>query len=102
MASPATCGNPYASYVLQALSTICHLVFLCALMLLMPSAYAQVCAAPGVLGLLTEIGANTLLNTYYPGTVDGGSVGKSTLGYSSVAPRGTAFAIAAGDLVLVI
>ena len=77
-------------------------VLLLATCLSWPAAHAQVCAAPGILGASNVIGANTLLNTYYPGTIAGGSAGKSTVGYLSTAPRGAAVPIAAGDLVLVI
>ena len=62
---------------------------------------AQVCASPGATGSLTIAAANTVVNTYYAGTSAGGAAGTSVLGYSSASPRGSAAAIAAGDLVLV-
>lgn len=62
---------------------------------------AQVCAAPGVMGTRTIGAANTLVNTYYPGTAAGGAAGGSTVGYTSASPRGTTTAIASGDLVLI-
>ena len=84
------------------LTSLCHWVVFCAVMLLLPPVHAQVCAAPGALGALTVTGANTLLNTYYPGTSAGGTAGVATVGYTSASARGAAAPIAAGDLVLVI
>lgn len=81
---------------------LCHFVCLCAALLALPAAYAQVCASPGVLGAVTVTAANTLLNTYYPGTSAGGAAGAATVGYASATSRGAGAPIAAGDLVLVI
>ncbi len=77
-------------------------VLVLAQLLLLPAAHAQVCAAPGVAGASTITAANTLVNTYYPGTAAGGAAASAAVGYNSVTPRGAAAAIAAGDLVLII
>lgn len=74
----------------------------CVAALVSPSVWAQVCAAPGIGGAATIGAANTVVNTYYPGTTAGGAAGGSIVGYTSGSPRGAATAIAAGDLVLVI
>ena len=66
------------------------------------AALAQVCAAPGLGGATTVTLANTVVNTYYPGTAAGGTGGAAVVGYNSATPRGAAAAIAAGDLVLII
>lgn len=66
------------------------------------SALAQVCAAPGVAGTLTVATANTVVNTYYPGsgtTSNSGSGGLVTLG---AVRSGGGAALAAGDLILII
>ncbi|MCY1166040.1 MAG: hypothetical protein V4455_09795 [Pseudomonadota bacterium] len=80
---------------------LCAAAWCCALLGLVSPALAQVCAAPGVAGTLTVAAANTVVNTYYPGTVAGGTAGGTTIGYTSGSSRGAA-AIAAGDLVLII
>ncbi len=69
--------------------------------LLLPAAFAQVCASPGAQGALTVTTANTVLNTYYPGTTAGGAAGSAVVGYTSASSRGSGTAIAAGDLVMV-
>ncbi len=78
-------------------------IFVCCLAVaaLLPTAHAQVCAAPGASGATTVAAANTQLNTYYPGTAAGGAAGSAVLGYASGASRGAAVPIAAGDLVMV-
>ena len=77
-------------------------LFLLGLAVFLPTQLqAQVCASPGVASSLTVAAANTVINTYYPGTSAGGPAGTSVLGYASSSPRGSAAPIAAGDLVLI-
>ena len=75
--------------------------FMLAVWLGMP-AHAQVCAAPGATGAATIATANTVVNTYHPGTTAGGAAGSAAVGYASGSSRGAVAPIAAGDLVLII
>lgn len=93
---------PSRAFATTHLKSLRHLVFLCALMLWLSPADAQVCAAPGALGSTSVSAANTLLNTYYSGTSAGGTAGAATVGYTSATPRGALAPIVVGDLVLVI
>lgn len=86
----------------RATSGLLFTLFWCVASLLSPSAWAQVCAAPGTSGAAIISAANTVVNTYYPGTAAGGAAGASTVGYTGGSPRGAATVIAAGDLVMVI
>ncbi len=88
--------KPFADTLTRWLAGICFACFAAS------AAVAQVCAAPGSGGATAVALANTLVNSYYPGTSAGGAAGAAVVGYNSALPRGAAAAIAAGDLVLII
>ncbi len=62
----------------------------------------QVCGAPGATGSATITAANTVVNTYYPGTAAGAAALGTSIGYTSASSRGIGGAIVAGDLILII
>jgi hypothetical protein len=64
------------------------------------SSYSQCGAAPGS-GLTTISTSNTIVNSYYPGMGNPAS-GTSTLTVGALDGRGSATALANGDLVLII
>ena len=62
-------------------------------------ALAQVCAVPGSSGPGSITG---IVNTYYPGTAATLAAGSTSVSVGAADPRGSATAVAAGDLLLVI